>query len=273
MLFRSTAKPAFDPINTIIPVAEFGITPFVLTVHPSLPAKTTKELIALARAKPGGLTYASSGIGGLTHMATELLLNSQADVHANGGPDKYLAMIRSAAVQMDRLVHDLLDVHRIEAGHLRLDPSPQDPASLLVASCRSLEPLALVKSVTLDFAPSNQPVPCVLADPGRIAQVLSNLIGNAVKFTPKNGRIVVTAASDGELVKFSVSDNGPGLTAEQRERVFDRFWQASQVGRLGIGLGLSIAKGLVEAHGGRIWAESELGKGTTFFFTLPVSAN
>jgi tripartite-type tricarboxylate transporter receptor subunit TctC len=71
----ATAKPAFDPINTIIPVAEFGITPFVLTVHPSLPAKTTKELIALARAKPGGLTYASSGIGGLTHMATELLLN------------------------------------------------------------------------------------------------------------------------------------------------------------------------------------------------------
>lgn len=205
-------------------------------------------------------------------MATELLLHSKPEVEATDGARKYLTMIRSSALRMERLVHDLLDVHRLEAGHLQLDPSRQVPQSLIVASCRALEPLALVKSVALDFAPSNEPVPYVHADPDRIVQVLSNLIGNAIKFTPMHGRIVVSAAQYGAVVRFSVSDTGPGLSAEQCQRVFDRFWQASQTGGFGIGLGLSIAKGLVEAHGGEIWAESVPGQGATFSFTLPIAA-
>jgi signal transduction histidine kinase len=112
----------------------------------------------------------------------------------------------------------------------------------------------------------------VQADPDRVLQIFSNLLGNAVKFTPSHGRIVVAAAQDGKLVRFSVSDTGPGLSADERQHVFDRFWQAEETGRFGIGLGLSIAKGLVEAQGGHIWAEGVPGQGTTFFFTLPIAA-
>jgi signal transduction histidine kinase len=110
----------------------------------------------------------------------------------------------------------------------------------------------------------------VQADAGRLAQVLDNLLGNAGKFTPSGGRVCVRAERDpGGHVRFMVSDNGPGLAPEALARLFDRFWQARRADRRGIGLGLTICKGIVEAHGGRIWCESAPGKGTKFFFTIP----
>jgi signal transduction histidine kinase len=111
----------------------------------------------------------------------------------------------------------------------------------------------------------------VLADAARIQQVLSNLVGNAVKFTPRSGRITVCAEHiDGE-VRFGVIDTGPGIPAEQLPHIFGRFWQAKTSDRRGIGLGLAIAKGIVEAHNGRIWVESHVGLGSTFYFTLPAA--
>jgi len=101
-------------------------------------------------------------------------------------------------------------------------------------------------------------------------QVLSNLIGNSLKFTPAGGRIATRASLDGESVLFAVSDDGPGIPAEHLGDIFSPYWQAKRAERLGAGLGLPIAKGIVEAHGGRIWVESEPGKGTRFYFTLPV---
>jgi signal transduction histidine kinase len=102
-------------------------------------------------------------------------------------------------------------------------------------------------------------------------QVLSNLVGNAVKFTPRQGRIVVSAERfDGE-VRFAVIDNGPGIPPEQVPHIFGRFWQAKSSDRRGIGLGLAIAKGIVEAHTGKIWVESQVGVGSTFYFTLPTA--
>jgi signal transduction histidine kinase len=108
-------------------------------------------------------------------------------------------------------------------------------------------------------------------DRDRVLQVFGNLIGNAIKFTPSDGSIRVTAESHGEEALFSVSDSGPGIEPEELEHVFDRFWQAKKTARFGTGLGLTIAKALVEAHGGRIWAESARGKGATFFFTMPTA--
>jgi len=100
--------------------------------------------------------------------------------------------------------------------------------------------------------------------------VFENLIGNAIKFSKPGGRIVVRAAPKERNVVFSVSDTGPGIAPEAVAHIFDRFWQAAtRERRLGAGLGLQITKGIVEAHGGRIWVESELGRGTTFFFTIP----
>jgi signal transduction histidine kinase len=111
----------------------------------------------------------------------------------------------------------------------------------------------------------------VKVDRDRILQVLSNLIGNAIKFTPADGRIRVSLRPEEESVRFSVSDTGPGIEPEHLTQLFQPFWQARRGGSDGAGLGLAIAKGIVEAHGGRIWAESTAGRGTTFSFTLPLA--
>jgi signal transduction histidine kinase len=112
----------------------------------------------------------------------------------------------------------------------------------------------------------------VLADGSRVLQVLSNLVGNAIKFTPDGGSVRIACAADGESARFSVTDTGPGIPPEQIPQLFGRFWQADSADRRGVGLGLSIAKGIVEAHGGRIWVESRVGAGSTFHFTLPLVA-
>ena len=111
----------------------------------------------------------------------------------------------------------------------------------------------------------------ILSDAHRLVQLLSNLVGNAVKFTAPGGRLRISAGvADGDIC-FSVHDSGSGIPAHDLPRVFDRFWQAERGGDLGAGLGLAIAKGIVEAHGGRIWVESKLGEGTTFYFTIPTA--
>ena len=129
-------------------------------------------------------------------------------------------------------------------------------------------PLADAKPLTLEIEFPDA-LPRILADAGRVVQVVSNVVGNAVKFTPAGGQIRVRAAAAGDDVRIEVADTGPGLPADQLPHVFDRFWQARRTGRVGIGLGLAIAKGIVEAHGGHIGVESEEGKGSRFFFTFP----
>ena len=106
-------------------------------------------------------------------------------------------------------------------------------------------------------------------DHERIFQVLANLLSNALKFTDRHGTISVRVESEGSEARFSVADTGAGIAGDHLESIFERFWQVSQGDRRGLGLGLFISKGIVEAHGGRIWTESELGKGSTFFFTVP----
>jgi signal transduction histidine kinase len=101
-------------------------------------------------------------------------------------------------------------------------------------------------------------------------QVLSNLIGNSLKFTPPGGRIAVSATLRDDEVLFAIADTGPGIPHEHLSDIFSPYWQAKRTERLGAGLGLPIAKGIVEAHGGRIWVESEQGNGTQFYFTLPL---
>ena len=176
--------------------------------------------------------------------------------------------IRRLAGQADRLIQDLLDVRRLEAGRLRVERIPVPAGALVASAVEMLRRGAEEKGLLLETV-----VPPVLprvdADPDRIAQVLSNLLGNAVKFTPAGGRIVVRAeAAEGE-VRFTVSDTGVGIARDDLEHLFDPFWQGRGAARMGAGLGLSIARGLVEAHGGRITVESEPGRGSTFAFTLP----
>jgi PAS domain S-box-containing protein len=185
-----------------------------------------------------------------------------------GGKIRHLAgTIQRGADRMQVLISDLLDFAKLQSGTFSIKRSADNLAQVAVAVIDSLKLMAEAKRQTLetDFLSS---IPAVAVDTQRIAQVLSNLVGNAIKFTPEGGKIRVSARQQGNQVVVSVTDTGPGIPTEHLGKVFDWFWQAQGSKRTGIGLGLSIAKGIVEAHGGKIWAESELGQGTSFSFTL-----
>src|SRR5256714_1394292 len=199
-------------------------------------------------------------------MAVSLMLESTPPERGQGR--RHVAIGRGAAGSVHRHVQDLLDVKRMESGRLTIDANAESPSSLINDTIDMLRPLAVGSTIRLE-ANIEEDLPQVLADASRVQQVLSNLVGNAVKFTPRNGRVSVTAEpADGE-VRFGVIDTGPGIPAEQLPHIFGRFWQAQASDRRGIGLGLAIAKGIVEAHKGKIWVERHVGLGSTFYFTLP----
>jgi signal transduction histidine kinase len=175
--------------------------------------------------------------------------------------------------RMARLIEDLLDVTRLEGGkRLPIEPAPVEPAELLHEAEEIFRAQAAVASVTIDYR-TDDTLPPVHADRHRVMQVMTNLIGNSMKFTPPEGRIDVQAKLDGDSVLFSIRDTGPGIPKENLADIFSPYWQAKRAERLGAGLGLPIARGIVEAHGGRIWVESEQGRGTDFYFTLPVDTS
>jgi PAS domain S-box-containing protein len=170
---------------------------------------------------------------------------------------------------MERLIQDLLDVASIEAGRLRLERRAVDAREILHEASAMAQSLAAGSGVTIVTGPSDA-LPDVHADADRISQVFANLTGNAVKFTPQGGTITLSARAADDVVTFSVADTGRGIAKEEQARLFDSYWQARRTAtRRGTGLGLTIAQGIIEAHGGRIWVESELGKGAKFSFSLP----
>ena len=204
---------------------------------------------------------------GVVLASTALLLKSNLPPDKEERARRQVEAIQRAGNRMNRLIRDLLDFASIQAGRLSVSLRPQEVAAMVNEVLEVTEPLATTKSLRLvaDVAPGL----AIRCDHDRVIQLFSNLVGNAVKFTPDGGTITVHAAADGEVVRFSVTDTGPGISADELPHVFDRYYQAQRKNRDGIGLGLSIARGIVEAHGGRIWVESEEGKGSTFFFTLP----
>ena len=177
-------------------------------------------------------------------------------------------MVLRAAERMNRLIEDLLDVARLQSGGLVVRPGVEPVAQILDEAMTMLQPLATAQGITMERADAAM-VPPVRADAGRILQLLSNLVGNAIKFTPVGGRITLGALPQGREVLFWVADTGPGIASEQLPHIFSRFWQVDRADRRGVGLGLAIARGIVEAHGGRIWVESRVGEGSTFLFTVP----
>ncbi|MGI9188722.1 MAG: ATP-binding protein [Longimicrobiaceae bacterium] len=199
-------------------------------------------------------------------LGTELLLETGADANQR----KQLGIVTRAADQMNRLIEDLLDVRRIETGRLAVVPAPAALHPLLTETAELLRPLATAGSLALECDASDD-LPRVLMDGARVQQVISNLVGNAVKFTPAGGRVAIEAVEADGVVRVMVRDTGQGIAKEELPHVFGQFWQAGRADRRGIGLGLAIAHGIIEAHGGQIWVESEPGQGSTFHFTLPVA--
>ncbi len=176
-------------------------------------------------------------------------------------------IIRRSAQRMNRLVEDMLDVARLEAGKLSVNPATVASRVLLDDVVRAHEPAASAAGLALRLEVPEH-LPDLRVDRDRLLQVFDNVVGNAIKFTPAGGEVVLSAEPRDGQVLFRVRDTGAGIAPDHLEHLFDRFWQARS-DRRGAGLGLAIAKGLVEAHGGQIWADSEPGRGTTVCFALP----
>ncbi|MFY1663067.1 ATP-binding protein [Pseudomonas sp. Pseu.R1] len=177
--------------------------------------------------------------------------------------------LQRATARMTTLLEDLLDTSKIEAGRYLIDAQTLELSQFFEDAWTLLTPLALNKFIDLSF--TGEPDLKILADPERMFQVLSNLVGNAIKFTPKEGKISVTATVEGHFVAVNIVDSGPGIAADQLPHVFERYWRIREGNPSGTGLGLYISQGIVKAHGGELTATSELGVGSVFRFTLPLA--
>ena len=201
-------------------------------------------------------------------VSTKLLGRS---IPADAPGRKQLDSIGRAAEEINHLIQDLLDANIIEGGALEVSCEPQEMAEVVDRALDAVRPICAQKQIQLrgDVA---QHLPTVLGDTDRLVQVIAALVTNAVKFTPKGGEIAVRAdGRDGELV-VSVTDSGPGIPADHRPLLFGRRSHAMRPLGQGIGLGMFVAKGIIDAHGGRTWVDSEIGRGSTFHFALPVAA-
>jgi signal transduction histidine kinase len=209
-----------------------------------------------------------NAILGFTQVLQEKLFGQ-----VNPKQEEYLADIHSSADHLLELINDVLDLSKVEAGQIELEKAPFSLREALERGVVMVRERATKGGVSITLEPDPD-VELVEADERRIRQVLFNLLSNAVKFTPQGGHVDVSATRDNGEVLVSIADTGPGIAPEDQERIFQEFQQtglgAEQ--REGTGLGLALSKSLVELHGGRIWVESEPGKGSTFTFTLPVGA-
>ncbi len=181
---------------------------------------------------------------------------------------KLLRIISEESNRLIGLVSSVLDLSKLEAGMLALNFTWADLSSLITRAVAEVGPLAEAKRITISREVGD--IPGLTIDAERILQVLRNLIGNALKFTPRGGSVHIKALHEGKTVKVSVVDTGPGIPEEHLPVIFDKFRQAPGSGRLpGSGLGLAIVKHIIEAHGGTVWAQSNPGNGSTFTFQLP----
>lgn len=208
---------------------------------------------------------------GALAMSAASLLNIQVPGETGASIARDAERIQRYTARMTRLVGDLLDLTSIEAGRLAVVPKRHEATGLLRETQDVFAPIASAKDISIR---TEVKAGTLLAryDDERILQVLANLVGNAIKFTPPGGRVDMLVEPFGTEIRFAVSDSGCGIASEQLGVIFDRFWQTRREGA-GLGLGLYISRCIVEAHGGRIWAESQVGEGSTFYFTLPAASS
>lgn len=178
--------------------------------------------------------------------------------------------IERSVRQMERLVNDLLDFAKIQSGTLSIESKPYQVSNLIWEGAEIIKHHADKKNISMQIDVQPQ-LPMVNCDSDRIKQVFSNLLGNAIKFSPENSFLKIRALRNPSDVEITITDYGPGISSDNLSHIFDRYWQVRETAKLGNGIGLSIAKGIVEGHHGKIWAESKIGKGTTFHFTLPIA--
>ena len=184
-----------------------------------------------------------------------------------------LVRVQRQSKRLAALINDLLDISRIESGRIQMEQAPISILDIVTQRIDEIRPQADEKSIQLNLT-APESVPQIFGDEARMGQVFTNLIGNAIKFTPNNGEVSVKVEADGNLLHVEVIDTGPGIPPEERQKIFDKFYQLSDISTRqqgGSGLGLSISKSIVEAHGGKLWIDDgNQGKGSNFQFVLPL---
>ncbi|MDB4872209.1 MAG: hypothetical protein JWL97_3213 [Gemmatimonadales bacterium] len=196
---------------------------------------------------------------------TDLLLEDELD---RARRSELVGVALRAGKQMNRLIGDLLDAVRLQSGKVPLDLENLAVNTIFRQADETFRSEADKRHIHLDVISPGDGI-AVRADSLRVSQIVGNIVGNALKFTRSDGTVTLRAAPENERVVIQIIDTGPGIAPPDIQHLFDNFWQAKRGDHRGVGLGLAIAKGVVEAHGGRIWCESEIGTGTTFSFTLP----
>jgi signal transduction histidine kinase len=269
---RQEAREAASRAMHLILVIAFGALVLAVTLAFILTRTLTKlygEVAIAVRAREDVLAIVSHDLKNpLSSMLLSSALILRTPETLTAPQTQLMRTIHFSGQQMKKLIEDLLDFVLVEFGKMKVTKKLEDPNALLDEVLSVFAPLAHEKDIRLKKSVAKE-ISSIECDRGRIVQVLSNLLGNAIKFTPVRGTISLNITAVDQETLFWVRDSGPGVPSEQLPRVFDRYWQGEQKERQSVGLGLAIAKGLVEAHGGRIWAESQPGEGSTFFFTLP----
>jgi signal transduction histidine kinase len=192
----------------------------------------------------------------------------------NDQQKKFLKIASAEIGRISGLLNHLMQVSRMEVRALEVAPEPVDPYEMVSKSVEHLKPTAKTKNISVSLQiPNNAPM--VRCTPEHLHQVLLNILGNAIKFTDKGGRIGVYVLSDKkeEMMTFAISDSGPGISPDEKALIFDKYYRSKDMrGHMdGVGLGLSISKQIIVAHGGNIWVKSKAGKGSIFGFTLPIA--
>jgi PAS domain S-box-containing protein len=205
---------------------------------------------------------------GVVTLSASMLLQHADESEPARGARKHASRIVTAAAQMAELVSDLRSHALLQEGRMELDLRPVSANALLLDVLEQQQPLAEARGLSLR-AEVTSDLPPVLCDHHQIVRVFANLLGNALKFTARGGLVTLRASASSSYVGFAVSDTGPGISPDDLSHVFEPYWQAAPMRSQGTGLGLAITKEIVEAHGGSIGLESELGVGSTFHFTIP----
>jgi signal transduction histidine kinase len=204
----------------------------------------------------------------LRNLLNVLALNAEYSASQGEAKAKSLDNLQRTVCHMDKLISNMLDLARLRAGTFHVAFESRNAAEIVQEAVEIFRPLAVAKSVSLNATLPDPALPARI-DPDRIFQVLSNLFSNAITVTPKGGQVCVSAAKINDVVQVAVRDSGRGMAETDLERIFNPYCQLDGSERRGSGLGLFISQSIVEAHGGRVWAESRLGAGSTFFFTVP----
>jgi signal transduction histidine kinase len=242
--------------------------------------KTDRHLLTERERSDDAVAHRDDFLGIVSHDLRNLLggiassaraLAKQASDSAEGRRTVAgMERIERYIARMNRLIGDLVDVASIDAGKLAVHPQASDAAELIGEAVGVFAQAAQDKGISLEFETSEPSLPGHF-DPERMLQVLANLIANAIRFTPDGGAITVRGERAGDELRLSVLDNGTGIAGDMLEAVFERFWQVGKNDHRGLGLGLYISRCIVDAHGGQIWAESKLGTGSAFHFTIPAT--